>query len=126
MCLFNLIEISIFFSFLSPRMVSFLAAFTFMCFENASLVTRTLVGVLWAAVAALILWCIFSTWESGTWDWLRCLCAGAILPKMKHRAIWWRRPSSLHLNLGHGSDDGLGYPSPPSRATDFTVLSGLQ
>ncbi|KAJ6595731.1 hypothetical protein DFH09DRAFT_973865 [Mycena vulgaris] len=50
-------------------MVSFLAAFSFMCFENSDLVTRTLVGVLWAAVAALILWCIFTAWES--WDWLR-------------------------------------------------------
>ncbi|KAJ7741403.1 hypothetical protein DFH07DRAFT_964959 [Mycena maculata] len=54
-------------------MVSFLAAFTFMCFEDSDLLTRTLVAVLWAAVAALILWCVFSAWESGDWDWLRRL-----------------------------------------------------
>ncbi|KAJ6595706.1 hypothetical protein DFH09DRAFT_145401 [Mycena vulgaris] len=52
-------------------MVSFLAAFSFMCFDNSSLITRTLVAILWAAVAALILCCIFTAWESGDWDWLR-------------------------------------------------------
>lgn len=50
-------------------MVSFLAAFSFMCFENSNFVTRTLVAILWAAVAALILWCIFTAWESGDWEW---------------------------------------------------------
>ncbi|KAJ6588820.1 hypothetical protein B0H19DRAFT_220413 [Mycena capillaripes] len=54
-------------------MVSFLAAFSFMCFLRSSLVTRTLVAVLWAAVAALILWCVFTAWDSGDWDWLRGL-----------------------------------------------------
>ncbi|KAJ7927518.1 hypothetical protein B0H13DRAFT_1970716 [Mycena leptocephala] len=54
-------------------MVSFLAAFSFMCFEHSSLVTRTLVAILWAAVAALILWCVFTAWESGDWDWLPSL-----------------------------------------------------
>jgi len=54
-------------------MVSFLAAFSFMCFEDSNLITRTLVAILWGAVAALILWCIFTAWESGDWDWLRRL-----------------------------------------------------
>ncbi|KAJ7640899.1 hypothetical protein DFH06DRAFT_1477813 [Mycena polygramma] len=54
-------------------MLSFLAAFSFMCFEQSNLVTRALVAVLWAAVAALILWCVFTAWESGDWDWLRSL-----------------------------------------------------
>ena len=54
-------------------MVSFLAAFSFMCFENSSLITRALVAVVWAAVAALILWCVFTAWESDDWDWLRGL-----------------------------------------------------
>ncbi|KAJ7485410.1 hypothetical protein FB451DRAFT_1229644 [Mycena latifolia] len=54
-------------------MVSFLAAFSFMCFQNTNTMTRTLVAVLWAAVAALILWCIFIAWESTDWDWLRSL-----------------------------------------------------
>ncbi|KAJ7664315.1 hypothetical protein B0H17DRAFT_1336738 [Mycena rosella] len=52
-------------------MVSFLAAFSFMCFANSSTVTRTLVSALWLAVAALILWCMFAAWESSDWDWLR-------------------------------------------------------
>ncbi|KAJ7266926.1 hypothetical protein B0H12DRAFT_1320913 [Mycena haematopus] len=52
-------------------MVSFLAAFSFMCFQESSLLTRTLVAVVWAAVAALILWCVFNSWESSDWDWLQ-------------------------------------------------------
>ncbi|KAJ7664314.1 hypothetical protein B0H17DRAFT_301858 [Mycena rosella] len=59
------------YSMLMWSMVSFLAAFSFMCFENSSLVTRTLVGVLWAAVAVLILWCIINAWErTYYWGWL--------------------------------------------------------
>ncbi|KAJ7512644.1 hypothetical protein B0H11DRAFT_1946655 [Mycena galericulata] len=59
-------------------MVSFLAAFSFMCFEDADLITRTLVAIVWAAVAALILWCVFTAWESGDWDFLRRLwCFGS-------------------------------------------------
>ncbi|KAJ7461632.1 hypothetical protein FB451DRAFT_1268731 [Mycena latifolia] len=54
-------------------MVSFLAAFSFMCFQNTNTMTRALVAVLLAAVAALILWCIFTAWESSDWDWLRSL-----------------------------------------------------
>ncbi|KAJ7792414.1 hypothetical protein B0H14DRAFT_2470155 [Mycena olivaceomarginata] len=54
-------------------MVSFLAAFSFMCFQNSNLLTRTLVAVVWAAVAALILWCVFNSWESSDWDWLHGL-----------------------------------------------------
>ncbi|KAJ6488057.1 hypothetical protein C8R45DRAFT_265104 [Mycena sanguinolenta] len=52
-------------------MVSFLAAFSFMCFQKSSLLTRTLVAVVWTAVAALILWCVFNSWERSDWDWLR-------------------------------------------------------
>ncbi|KAF7344557.1 hypothetical protein MSAN_01937600 [Mycena sanguinolenta] len=51
-------------------MVSFLAAFSFMCFQNSNLLTRTLVAVVWTAVAALILWCVFHAWEGSGWDWL--------------------------------------------------------
>ncbi|KAJ7291729.1 hypothetical protein C8J57DRAFT_1273838, partial [Mycena rebaudengoi] len=55
-------------------MVSFLAAFSFMCFDDSSIITRLLVGIVWAAVAALILWCIVAAWENGQsreWGWLR-------------------------------------------------------
>ncbi|KAJ7163940.1 hypothetical protein C8R43DRAFT_1122900 [Mycena crocata] len=62
-------------------MVSFLAAFSFMCFENSSFNTRALVGVLLAAVGTLIFWCIFTAWESReisiSPEWLRgFLCWG--------------------------------------------------
>ncbi|KAJ7893577.1 hypothetical protein B0H13DRAFT_2527448 [Mycena leptocephala] len=43
--------------------VSFLTAFLFLCFEHSNLVTRTLVAVLWAVVAALILCCLLSCWR---------------------------------------------------------------
>ncbi|KAJ7126104.1 hypothetical protein C8R44DRAFT_874477 [Mycena epipterygia] len=68
-------------------MVSFLAAFSFMCFENSSLVTRTLVAVLLATVAALILWCVFAEWESADWDWL------TTCPRNWRRAWHWPWPS---------------------------------
>ncbi|KAJ7037862.1 hypothetical protein C8F04DRAFT_1090422 [Mycena alexandri] len=61
------------YSLLIWSMVSFLAAFSFMCFENSDLLTRSMVAVLWAAVAVLILWCIVTAWESSDWDWLRSL-----------------------------------------------------
>jgi len=54
-------------------MVFFLAAFSFMCFERSSIFTRTLVAVVWTAVATLILWCVFNSFESSDWDWLRGL-----------------------------------------------------
>ncbi|KAF7361085.1 hypothetical protein MSAN_01139600 [Mycena sanguinolenta] len=52
--------------------VFFLTAFSFMCFQNTNLLTRTLVAMVWAVVAALILWCVFNLWET-SWDWLRDL-----------------------------------------------------
>ncbi|KAJ6588850.1 hypothetical protein B0H19DRAFT_1248446 [Mycena capillaripes] len=54
-------------------MVSFLVAFLLMCFEKSNLVTRTLVAVIWTVVAVLILWCVFTVWEGGDWDWPRDL-----------------------------------------------------
>ncbi|KAJ7220799.1 hypothetical protein GGX14DRAFT_432111 [Mycena pura] len=52
-------------------MVSFLAAFSFMCFGNANFVTRTLVAVIWGIVAVLILWCIFNECDNDpeVWAW---------------------------------------------------------
>lgn len=83
-------------------MVSFLAAFSFMCFEKSSLVTRTLVGALWAVVGALILWCAFAAWESADWDWLR-------------RVFAWRSPapeveaaSTKAASVKSDSEAGLG------------------
>ncbi|KAJ7173493.1 hypothetical protein C8R46DRAFT_1082980, partial [Mycena filopes] len=42
-----------------------------------------LVGVLWVAVAALILWCVVTAWESTDWDWARklfCCIKGCLCP----------------------------------------------
>ncbi|KAF7301304.1 hypothetical protein MIND_00695400 [Mycena indigotica] len=50
-------------------MVSFLAAFSFLCFLHADLKTRALSAVIWGAVAALILWCAVNGWEKGMGDW---------------------------------------------------------
>ncbi|KAF7325825.1 hypothetical protein MKEN_00433200 [Mycena kentingensis (nom. inval.)] len=58
-------------------MVSFLAAFSFMCFEDADLKTRSLVAILWGAVAALVLWCIVNGWESKS-DWTSISLLGTL------------------------------------------------
>jgi hypothetical protein len=51
-------------------MVSFFAAFSFLCFEKSSLLTRTLVAVVLTTVAVLIMWCVFDSWrQSSDWDW---------------------------------------------------------
>ncbi|KAJ7634774.1 P-loop containing nucleoside triphosphate hydrolase protein [Roridomyces roridus] len=54
-------------------MVSFLAAFSFMCFQNSDLLTRTIVAVFWGAVGGLILWCALAAWEQYDLDWMRKL-----------------------------------------------------
>ncbi|KAF8966551.1 hypothetical protein BDZ97DRAFT_1917374 [Flammula alnicola] len=43
--------------------VAFIAAFCFVCFQGSSTATRSLVGLLCAAVAVLIVWCIYTSWE---------------------------------------------------------------
>ncbi|KAK7052040.1 hypothetical protein R3P38DRAFT_3255270 [Favolaschia claudopus] len=48
-------------------MVAFIAAFSFMCFTQANLLSRILVACVWIAVAALTLWCIVYCCD---WDWL--------------------------------------------------------
>ncbi|KAJ7185538.1 hypothetical protein C8R46DRAFT_1060923 [Mycena filopes] len=85
-------------------MVSFLAAFLFMCFQDTTLTTRSLVGVLWAAVAALILWCVFMAWESSDWDWARALLCWPL-------SMNWRlRPASALFSNGdaEGAQDEAG------------------
>ena len=48
---------------LSFSMISFLAAFCFMCFHDSSTATRILVGSLCAAIAILVGWCVWTIWE---------------------------------------------------------------
>ena len=45
-------------------MISFLAAFCFMCFQDSSTPTRSLAGSLCAAVAILVGWCVWTCWEN--------------------------------------------------------------
>ncbi|KAJ3516741.1 hypothetical protein NLJ89_g928 [Agrocybe chaxingu] len=45
-------------------MVSFLAAFCFMCFQHTSTPTRSLVAPAGGAIAIFIVWCIWSSWET--------------------------------------------------------------
>ncbi|KAJ7512665.1 hypothetical protein B0H11DRAFT_1787265 [Mycena galericulata] len=54
-------------------LILFLAAFSFNCFHHSSLVTHIFVALLWIAVAALILWCIYNGYEAPAWVWLKRL-----------------------------------------------------
>ncbi|KAJ7185537.1 hypothetical protein C8R46DRAFT_1060915 [Mycena filopes] len=83
-------------------MVSFLAAFSFMCFEDSTLTTRSLVGVLWAIVAALILWCVFTAWESSDWDWARALFCW---PSSIKECLWPASASSSSDGDAEGVQD---------------------
>ncbi|KAJ6473541.1 hypothetical protein C8R47DRAFT_1053619 [Mycena vitilis] len=100
-------------------MLSFLAAFSFMCFEQSNLVTRTLVGVLWAAVAALILWCVFTAWESGDWDWLRSLFSFSCFP------CPWRATGVVEEDpVQHETKSAAGSePKPRKRRWAWPILS---
>ncbi|KAJ7892760.1 hypothetical protein B0H14DRAFT_956776 [Mycena olivaceomarginata] len=70
-------------------MISFLAAFFFMCFENSSLLARTLVAVVCTAVATLILRCAFDSWrQSRDWDWLHALISWYDEAQSELQA-WW-------------------------------------
>jgi len=44
-------------------MLSFLAAFCFMCFQDSSTATRGLVGSPCIAIAVLVGWCVWTSWE---------------------------------------------------------------
>ena len=49
----------------SHSMLSFLAAFSISTFEDADLLVYVIIGVFWFAVASLISWCIYISWEGG-------------------------------------------------------------
>ncbi|KAK0192797.1 hypothetical protein F5146DRAFT_1041518 [Armillaria mellea] len=44
-------------------MVTFLSAFSIMCFTASNVTVRMLVGTAWLAIAVLIFWCIMTSWE---------------------------------------------------------------
>jgi hypothetical protein len=43
-------------------MVSFLSAFAWNCFEDSNIATRIIMGAAWAALATLVLWCVWMGW----------------------------------------------------------------
>lgn len=44
-------------------MVSFLAAFLILCFQDSSTVVRATIGSLSAVITVLVAWCIWTSWE---------------------------------------------------------------
>ncbi|KAK0212293.1 hypothetical protein DFS33DRAFT_1389807 [Desarmillaria ectypa] len=44
-------------------MVTFLAAFSFLCFTASNLFVRMLLGAVWILVGVLILWCVIAFWD---------------------------------------------------------------
>ncbi|KAK0449706.1 uncharacterized protein EV420DRAFT_1646696 [Desarmillaria tabescens] len=56
-------------------MITFLSAFSLMCFTASDVAVRMLVGSAWLAVTVLIFWCITTSWEGKRSDyhWYRLL-----------------------------------------------------
>ncbi|KAK0203585.1 hypothetical protein DFS33DRAFT_1332598 [Desarmillaria ectypa] len=56
-------------------MVTFLSAFSLMCFTASDVAVRMLVGTAWLAIAVLIFWCIMTSWEGKQSDchWFKLL-----------------------------------------------------
>ncbi|KAJ7754474.1 hypothetical protein B0H16DRAFT_745519 [Mycena metata] len=48
----------------------FCIAFSLMCFQLSSLLTRILVGTVSLFIGGLILWCIVTGWQGTSWGWL--------------------------------------------------------
>lgn len=60
---------SVFHSYISSSMVTFLLAFSIMCFQNTSALARYIVGVAWVLNAVLVAWCIRMSWEETENRW---------------------------------------------------------
>ncbi|KAF7360384.1 hypothetical protein MVEN_00768200 [Mycena venus] len=99
-------------------MVSFLAAFSFMCFVRSSALTRALITVVWIAVAALIMWCVSNSFENSDWDWLRGL-------------LCWRRSAAMDAagdadatnGENSANEEGQASGARESRNWDWTVYT---
>ncbi|KAJ7741074.1 hypothetical protein B0H16DRAFT_1324011, partial [Mycena metata] len=48
----------------------FCIAFSLMCFQLSTLLTRILVGTVSVFIGGLILWCIVTGWQGTSWGWL--------------------------------------------------------
>ncbi|KAG7448692.1 uncharacterized protein BT62DRAFT_722057 [Guyanagaster necrorhizus] len=75
-------------------MVTFLSAFSLMCFTASDIAVRMLVGTAWLAIATLILWCIMTSWKGKQSDdrWYMLLSAFGY-------KVWQRlpRPPSVRV-----------------------------
>jgi len=60
---------SVFHSYISSSMITFVLAFSIMCFQNTSALARFIVGVAWILNAALVAWCICTSWETENLWW---------------------------------------------------------
>lgn len=62
------------------RIISFLAAFFFVCYQVADRTTRLIVGAFSIALLTLILWCVWSAWESKEKHWWQATWERFFLP----------------------------------------------
>ena len=61
---------SVFHSYISSSMITFVLAFSVMCFQNTNTLARFIVGVAWVLCAVLVTWCIRVSWEETENSWL--------------------------------------------------------
>ncbi|KAK0495876.1 hypothetical protein EDD18DRAFT_221842 [Armillaria luteobubalina] len=65
--------------------VTFLSAFTLMCFTASDVAVRMLVGTAWLAIAVLISWCIMTSWEGKYGDDHWYMLVSALVTKFRQR-----------------------------------------
>jgi len=66
-------------------MVTFLLAFSIMCFQNTNAPARYIVGVAWVLNAVLVAWCIRMSWEETENRWWSL-----------YKAIWKKSVKGAH------------------------------
>ncbi|KAK0480557.1 hypothetical protein IW261DRAFT_1335466, partial [Armillaria novae-zelandiae] len=75
-------------------MLTFLSAFSLMCFTASDIAVRMLVGTAWLAVAVLVFWCIMTSWEDKKNDDRWYMLLFAFGTKSWQRLSW---ASSVHV-----------------------------
>jgi len=56
-------KLAVTYTIINFSILSFLAAFCFLCFQDSSLATRSLVGPTCAVIAILVGWCVWTCWK---------------------------------------------------------------
>ncbi|SJK98585.1 uncharacterized protein ARMOST_01853 [Armillaria ostoyae] len=75
-------------------MVTFLSAFSLMCFTASDVTVRMLVGTAWLAIAVLIFWCIMTSWEGKQSDDRWYMLLSALGTK-----VWQRLPRAPSVHV---------------------------